>query len=420
MAVMKGTRSIRNSPGGDMIGVEAVAGTKVKVIETQLPWSKISLLDGSNVEGWVSDAAIDKERESLGPLDRELVARTCVERAASFGSNAFYLMTIAQLRSNVTDLAADSAKGSGVYGFSLNEWQQNKSHAEYGVEYDDTKISDWVAQCTLFAIMSAKRQVALAEKLRQQPTITELFLAQMIGADPTAEVLRSPDTPLQDILQRASQQAAIEKIDTGNITGRDAEFLAGSDGKELLRSLEPKVQAALDQVRPLVRKQVDIFLKALLELGALAPASVAQIQYESSEIPAGRRQYAEMIAKRFAENGYGAVQQIAAVANAIAESRLNPSAANLNGERSFGLFQLNQNGGVGTGHSEAELTDPEKNIAIMLAEIAKPYQRRARAAFISATNLHEAVKIFVYEFERPRDKSGETEKRFKIAQTLVA
>ncbi|MEX0953652.1 MAG: phage tail tip lysozyme [Rhizobiaceae bacterium] len=420
MAIMKGTRSIRSSPGGSMIGVEAVAGAKVEVLETQLPWSKIRLLDGSNTEGWVSDAAIDKDVDSLGPLDRDLVARTCVERAASFGSNTYYLMTVAQWRTNVIDIPEDSPSGTGIYGFSREEWRLNKSHPEYGVNYGDETISDWRAQCTLFAIMSAKRQISLAEGLQQQPTIAELFLAQTIGTGAAVDAIKSPGTPLPDILQRASQEAAVEMIDTDNFTGRDKVFLVGADGRELMRDLAPKLQAALDQVRPLVRKQADEFMKTSLELGMLAPANIAQIQYGSTEIPAERRRYAELIATQFAEHGYGAVQQIAAVANAIGESRLNPSASNLAGERSFGLFQLNQNGGVGTGYSEAELTDPEKNIAIMLAEIAKPYQKRARAAFIAAANLYEAVKIFVYEFERPADKQGDTEKRYKIAQRLVA
>ena len=70
MAVMKQTRMMRDERGGKPLGVKAEAGMKVEIVDdTQLPWTKIRLAAGERTEGWVSDDAIDKTADTLGPLD---------------------------------------------------------------------------------------------------------------------------------------------------------------------------------------------------------------------------------------------------------------------------------------------------------------------------------------------------------------
>ena len=132
-----------------------------------------------------------------------------------------------------------------------------------------------------------------------------------------------------------------------------------------------------------------------------------------ASLPANR-QFAGLILKAFAAAGYGRNQQIAALANAIGESNLNPRAHNTRGEDSVGLFQLNRNGGVGTGHSVERLMDPAFNTERIIAEA------RRFADFKKAADLHTAVDVFVRQVERPRDKPGQVAKRFKIAQALIA
>lgn len=51
---------------------------------------------------------------------------------------------------------------------------------------------------------------------------------------------------------------------------------------------------------------------------------------------------AQLIVKRFEEAGYGVVQQVAALANAIAESGLDPKIKAAGDEDSWGLFQINR------------------------------------------------------------------------------
>ena len=150
---------------------------------------------------------------------------------------------------------------------------------------------------------------------------------------------------------------------------------------------------------------------ALAGLNQVAP--VGDIKLDA--VPAGRKDIADMIIKAFADAGYGKFQQVAALANAIAESTLNPKARLTTAkEDSVGLFQLNMKGGVGQGHSVPELEDPAKNTILIINEANKV------PAFKSAGSLHDAVAVFVNEVEKPGDKPGEIIKRFAIAQKLMA
>ncbi|HXI16588.1 MAG TPA: M23 family metallopeptidase [Chloroflexota bacterium] len=64
-----------------------------------------------------------------------------------------------------------------------------------------------------------------------------------------------------------------------------------------------------------------------------------------------------------------------AVAVARQESGLNPRAHNPNGEDSWGLFQGNRKGGMGTGYTPDQLMDPEFNARLMLSEMAATQKR---------------------------------------------
>src|SRR5260370_7358748 len=81
--------------------------------------------------------------------------------------------------------------------------------------------------------------------------------------------------------------------------------------------------------------------------------------------PQRREEIADLIVKPFADAGFGGPQQLAALANAIAESDLDPDAMSAPPDQSVGLFQLNIAGGLGTGHTVAELRDPPTTPAIM-------------------------------------------------------
>ena len=417
MPIMIADRTLRETAGGAPTETALKHGTVVEVLDdSTLPWTKIRVKE-TGQEGWTTDGAIDKASDALGPLSREEVAWECVDLADAFDINAFYLMAVAQLRSNVTGAATDDGSCFGPIGFSRQEWSLNAVQPEWKIEFSPDHITRWRAQMMVFAAMASTRQRALADTLSRQPSMAELLLAQILGTEAAALAIATPATGLADMLDMARRAAASEKIDPANLDGRDKPLLA-RDGKTSLGLIADHLQAALEASRGQVRQEVDKMIAKIEEhFGPALP--VAGINLNSPHIPASRRAIASLIAEAFAAAGFGAFQQIAAIANAIAESGLNPAAENVNGERSFGLFQLNQNGGVGTGFPAAELKDPKRNIAIMLAEIGKPHQKAHRQRFMATTSLLEAVETFVFHFEKPGDKAGETTKRFKIAQTLV-
>lgn len=80
----------------------------------------------------------------------------------------------------------------------------------------------------------------------------------------------------------------------------------------------------------------------------------------------------QLIRRIAAEEG---VDPNLAIAVARQESGLNPKAYNGKGESSVGLFQLNQNGGMGTGYDRKTLEDPELNARISIRAMAQTQKR---------------------------------------------
>lgn len=118
-----------------------------------------------------------------------------------------------------------------------------------------------------------------------------------------------------------------------------------------------------------------------------------------------------MIVKAFADGGLGAPQQLAALANAIAESNLDPNAVSV-AEQAVGLFQLNMAHGLGRGHTAAELKDPATNVNLILSE-AKKF-----GAFKSADSLEDAVSAFVRNIARPASPAAQIAHCQKIAEQI--
>jgi hypothetical protein len=104
---------------------------------------------------------------------------------------------------------------------------------------------------------------------------------------------------------------------------------------------------------------------------------------------------------------------LGALANAIAESGLDPNAMSAPPDQSVGLFQLNRAVGLGAGHTVAELRNPAANINFMVSE-ARKFEE-----FANAESLEDAVSIFVRNLVRPPDPAGQVVSRLKIAERLA-
>jgi uncharacterized protein (TIGR02594 family) len=194
-------------------------------------------------------------------------------------------------------------------------------------------------------------------------------------------------------------------------------FYVGDDGQGSIRLLGGNQHNSVN---------ISSFPKANI-LGRRIPGSAARVAappapsanpgggFNLDGIPAQRRSMAMHIIDAFAAQGFGKVQQATALANAVAESGLDPRNRNTTPpEDSVGLFQLNRNGGEGAGHTVEELMDPDANIALVIAAVKKI------DAFGTAASLRDAVDAFVRFFERPRDIPGEVAARLETAQRLMA
>jgi hypothetical protein len=124
-----------------------------------------------------------------------------------------------------------------------------------------------------------------------------------------------------------------------------------------------------------------------------------------------RRPIAQKILDAFAAAGFGQFQQVAALANAIAESGLDPNTS-VAAENSWGLFLLTVRG-LGAGYTPEQLKDPDINIGLVAKEARKFPQ------FGAATSLDDAVDAFVRFIERPANPTSEVIRRQQIARRLL-
>jgi hypothetical protein len=424
MAIMKVTRTLRDAPGGDSIG-NAPAGSMVQVLDASTPpWIKIQLINlpGQPV-GFVSDDAVDTAANAtLGPLDKSLFAKECSNQEIFYGVSAHYLMAVAELRTGVTDGPRPDGSGDiGPFALSPSEWKFFGSLPEFQLGFVDSEINFWRFQCAVFAVMTYLAQNKLAGLLATQPTPTELYFSQLVGTKAAITGIHKPDQLFDDLIKGTSpSDFETDGIDSARIIARSAGLLKnGVSVKDALDLFAAKLQKALNDTRQFL---VQVGAQPIQDPGGSMPSgpgSPPGINFDAPVIvKTGHRDMAVLIANRFGAAGFGTIQQIAAIANAIRESRLNPNAAARLPELSFGLFQLNQaHRARGEGHSEAELKDPEKNIAITLDWFAKD---KSLAPFKTASSLRQAVTIYVRDFENPADQTNEIKIRLGNAQAITA
>jgi hypothetical protein len=414
MPVMKSTRTLRDGPNGVSLSIEAKAGTRVTVAQTVSGWTQITLIDVTNTpSGWVATLAIDLTSDVLGPLDKTVFAIECHTQAAIFDTSGHYLAAIATLRTDVTDGA--HAKGTGPFALSPREWQMNATQPQFSLAAAAGDIASWRLQVAVFAIMARLTQRKLAAA-GNPPNVLTLYLAQLLGTNAAAAALLGAGNVADLIGAIDAAAAAADGIDVANLAQRHGEVLGNGTVAAGVATLAARLDEALDASRSFVQTAGDqLMADSQATVAAMGTVS-GKINFDSPEINQARRPMAELIAQRFGERGYGVIQQIAAIANAIGESNLNPEAAGDHGN-SIGLFQLNMAGGVGSGFTASVLKNPERNIAIMLDYIATLGVADAR--FKAASSTHDAVAVFVTDFERPADTAGAIARRSQIAATLI-
>ncbi|KAF0120852.1 MAG: hypothetical protein FD152_4020 [Xanthobacteraceae bacterium] len=336
--------------------------------------------------------------------------------AATFDTSAHYLMAAASIRSGVADGPSDDGLGTGPFALTAREWALFATQASISLNFQPGDIDSWEAQCTVFAVMTTGVQKRIAARIGSQPNSVELYLAQMLGVDAALAALKDGSADIATVIGAVAPDVlAAEGLDATEIAKRHGTLLKAK-AAATIKAIEKQLEVHLAAAAPFIKKVgADAVASAETALHTADGANL-RINFESKDIKADRRQWAQLIALRFQERGYGTVQQIAAIANAIGESGLNPTIKSPDPENSYGLFQLNLKG-VGHGYDPAVLKDPDKNISIMLDYIAK--QGQAQKDFAATSSIETAVAIFVRKFERPKDTAGAIAARVPIARRLI-
>lgn len=415
---MKDSRTLRATPAANGEPVaDAQSGDLVETFETEGDFIKVRLENRpGKPTGWVSKSAVGPADPVNTTIDKELFARACWRESIFFGVNAHYLAGIAELRSHVTSSMIDDQRGP--FGLLPAEWAADwKTQDLFIDKFPADSITNWRMQCKMFAFMTRCTQDAFLSAFKVRPSAAELYLAQMIGI----EGLKALKDNLNGTLEAALGKATAANLPLGNssipdVIKRHVKVLgvdvANPIGHQFIAQTAAALVPALTAMTSFVMATGADVLDGPEDTVVPDSADAAGINFDAKDVPASRKDIAKQIVTAFADAGFGVVQQVTALANAIRESGLDPAIESPMPERSFGLFQLNTNGGLGTGISPGQLKQAAFNINVIVTEAKKI------PAFATATSLAEAMKIFVEQIERPANQPTEIQTRLKIAERL--
>jgi Phage tail lysozyme len=287
-------------------------------------------------------------------IDTGDFAVNCVNQGLFLGVNPHFLIAVAFSLSGIKD--DTNGNRIGPFRVTQADWDAKLADPAFENSLTSADITNPIMQCSFATVQTLHAQDSLVQTLKRYPSADELY----------AQWPKSPALP-------------------GN-----------------------SLQSALDNTRALILPAVQAALAGMDEGPVVGDVDL-------SSIAAGPRlDNAKTIVSAFKSAGYATAHQIAALANAIAESNLNAKAVfDTPSEHSVGLFQLNTKGGLGAGHTDAELLDPAKNTDIIIKK-AKSIKE-----FKAAVNLHDAVAVFVRKIEQPANQAGEIIKRLAFAQPFV-
>lgn len=420
MPSMKITRSLRVEPSEtSTVVITAHEGDAVEILDTSGEFKKVKLINVfMQPEGWVSVSAVTNSNAPSVPVDKEHFAGECWTQAIFTGANAHYIAAVAEIRSRVVN-DGDLATGLGLFRLLRDEWISVWNNDKFG-KITVADLKHWRIQVKVFGLMARRATDDYEETAGKRPTAGELYMAQLVGVKAALDLAKNPGKTVKAAVGEAGAASLpAGGLSVDEIIERHVRFLkkdgAVATGAQAAEQIAVALDAALEAVRALMAATGAPVLEDPIDVptpdGAVAATN---INFDAKTIPAGRKDIAKKIVAAFANSGFGAIQQVTALANAIRESSLNPAAANITpAERSFGLFQLNTSGGLGSGHPEASLTQPDFNIAIIVKEAKKI------PAFATVTSLIDAMTIFVRKIERPANQDVEIAERLKIVETLL-
>ncbi len=258
MAVMLSSRILRKAPDGDATDVTAPAGKKVDIVdETNPSFFHIKFMDGDQQrDGWVSRLAVDPVADGIaGPLDKLVFAEACVRRSVIWGVGAHYLMSVAEMRTHVTDGPGANGVDVGPFALSPAEWNFYSALPDFELGLAAGDIVNWHSQCSVFAVMILSAQQKLASLIGDQPTLSQLYLAQILGSKAAASAMANPAQTVTDLIGAVSAaDFKSEGIEPGRILDRYQSILQGATAAVALQRINAALQQALDATRPFIVK----------------------------------------------------------------------------------------------------------------------------------------------------------------------
>ena len=298
----------------------------------------------------------------------------------------------------------------------LGNWIGNKlkSSETIGIIYDSvsgaiTSIQNAVGK--LFYDLGGIVQDAMYSAKMKMAELSEKYLGIKINVDKPAD--RAPYVPYK--AQKFSEN--YKQTEYVPITHTPIENTAAKTraAQQAVKNTAYDVKKAADDKVAAAKNKVD---KVDTSSGAFAGGSDSpDYSGQLSNLTSQQTAIAEKIYSGFINAGFSEVQAQAAVVNAYAESRLNPNASNISAkEASFGLFQLNTKGGVGSGYSPEYLKDVDNNIALIIKEA----QGSAGKQFRAANTLGGATSAFAQYVERPANAYQTGQNRAAMAKNSAS
>lgn len=278
MSIMLEAAALRVEPNGQRKGVIAHLGDQVDVLGTlevdalgggKESWTKIQLLDADGVpEGWVHTSSVDLAGTGLeDSIDIHNFARQCWWERLNSDVNPYYLVAVAELRSKIA--GGQEAGSIGPFRFTQAEWNAGRIDAQFGLgTFRERDIADWRMQCVMFGLMAHRAEAALTSALTRQPSWAELYLAQMIGPQAAAAVIKNPN----DTVEKAFLNLQDADFPAGGLTrdqllDRYAKYLCdpGSPntpvkGQVALDRIAAGLQSALETVSGIIDEVGNEFL----------------------------------------------------------------------------------------------------------------------------------------------------------------
>ena len=285
MAVMRSTRTLWDAPFGNPIeNIAAIIGSKVQIIETDPPWAKIELLDHDNdpkPQGWVDLLEIDADADVLQPLDSLLFAKVCVTNAENRQIQPHYMLSVADMRTSITDGPNTNGVDYGPFALSTFEWKVFGSLPQFNIEMKPRDIELWGRQCVVFAAATLIMQKRFANLLANQPTAAQLALAQMIGTGAALRAVHAPHRPVMDIVNDLPKsELEAEGVDRARLPIRYADFLANKTAGESLEAVTESLQASLDKTRPFITQAAAEYIEFATDLAKNVGPSAAFFKAE--------------------------------------------------------------------------------------------------------------------------------------------